>query len=86
MTIIEIIGQCPHNRDISGSTRDFQTIKLRLGDAIGAEQCELVRPITKIVLLLESDSPTESDENIAKLPGNFGGARWNNDITNGLIK
>ena len=52
----------------------MQTIKLRLGDAAGAEQCEFVRPITKILLLVESDSPTESDENIAKLSGNFGGA------------
>ena len=53
----------------------MQTIKLKLGDAVGAEQRELVWPITKIVLLVESNSPTESNENIAKLPGNFGGAR-----------
>ena len=53
----------------------MRTIKLKLGDALGAEQCELVRPITKIVLLVEGDSPTESDENIAKFPGNFGGDR-----------
>ena len=52
-----------------------RTIKLRLGDAVGAEQHKLVQPIMKIVLLVESDSPTESDKNIAKLPGNFGGAR-----------
>ena len=52
-----------------------RTIKLRLGDAVGAEQHELVRPITKIVLLVESDSPTESDENIAEFPGIFGRAR-----------
>ena len=30
--------------------------------------------------------PTESDENIAKLSGNFGGARWNDDIITGLLK
>ena len=53
----------------------MRTIKLRLGDAVGAEQRELVRPIMKIVLLVESDSPMESNENIAELPGNFGGAR-----------
>ena len=53
----------------------MQTIKLRLGDAVGTEQCELVQPIAKIVLLVESDSLIESNENTAKLPGNFGGAR-----------
>ena len=53
----------------------MRTIKLRLGDAVGAEQHELVQPLTKIVLLVESSFPTEGDENIAKLPGNFGGAR-----------
>ena len=63
-----------------------QTIKLRLGDAVGAEQHELVQPITKIVLLVESNFPTEGDENIAKLPGNFEGARWNNDIITELLK
>ena len=63
----------------------MQTIKLRLGDAAGAEQCEFVRPITKILLLVESDSPTESDENIAKLSGNFGGAGWNDDFITGLL-
>ena len=52
-----------------------QTIKLKLGDAVGAEQRELVGSITKIELLVESNSLTESNENIAKLPGNFGGAR-----------
>ena len=41
----------------------------------------MVRPITKIVLLVVSNSPTESDKNIAKLPGNFGGARSYDDIT-----
>ena len=54
--------------------RLLRTIKLRLGDAVGEEQHELVRPITKIVLLVER-IPTESDENTAKLPANFGGAR-----------
>ena len=54
---------------------NVRTIKLRLGDAVGAEQRELVRPIMKIVLVVESDSPMESNENIAELPGNFGGAR-----------
>ena len=41
----------------------------------------MVRPITKIVLLVVSNSPTESDENIAKLSGNFGGARSYDDIS-----
>ena len=53
----------------------MQTTKLRLGDAVGAEQRELVWPIMKIVLLVQSNSPTESNENIARLPDNFGGAR-----------
>ena len=48
---------------------------MKLGDAVGAEQRQLARPITKIVSLVESDSLTKSDENIAKLPGNFDGAR-----------
>ena len=43
----------------------MRTIKLRLGDAVGAEQRELVQPITKIVLLVEGDSPTESKKNIS---------------------
>ena len=34
-----------------------QTIKLRLGDVVGADQRELVWSITKFKLLLESDSP-----------------------------
>ena len=61
-------------------------IKLRLGDAVGAEQRESRCRITKIVLLVESDSPTESDENIAKCSGNFGGARWNDDMITGVLK
>ena len=48
--------------DKHGITR---TIKLRLGDSVGAEQRELVQPITKIVLLVEGASATESDENIS---------------------
>ena len=67
-----------NNWPISDITETFsdkhgivQTIKLKLGDAVGAEQRQLVRPITKIVLLVESDSLMKSDENIAKLPGNF---------------
>ena len=39
-----------------------RTIKLRLGDAVGADQRKLVRAITKIILLVESDSPMESEE------------------------
>ena len=38
------------------------TIKLRRGDAVGLDQRELVRPIMKTLLLVESDSPTESEE------------------------
>ena len=67
--IARIIETIPDKHEI------VRTIELRLGDAAGAEQRELVRPITKIVLLVKSDSPTKSDENIAKLPGNFGGDR-----------
>ena len=36
--------------------RFVRTIKLRLGDAVATEQRELDQPITKIVLLVESDS------------------------------
>ena len=50
-------------------------IKLRLGDVVCAEQRKSRCRITKIVLLVESDFPTESDENIGKFPDNFGGAR-----------
>ena len=32
----------------------------------------MVQPITKIVLLVENDFPTGSDENITKFPGSFG--------------
>ena len=67
--IARIIETIPDKHEI------VRTIELRFGDAAGAEQRELVRPITKIVLLVKSDSPTKSDENIAKLPGNFGGDR-----------
>ena len=38
----------------------------------------------KIVLQVDSYSPTESDKNISKLPGNFRGARWSDDIITGL--
>ena len=78
--IARIIETIPDKHEI------VRTIELRLGDAAGAEQRELVRPITKIVLLVKSDSPTKSDENIAKLPGSFGGDRWNDDIITGLLK
>ena len=37
-----------------------RTIKWRLMDVVGADQRELVRPITKILLLVESNSPTDS--------------------------
>ena len=62
-----------------------RAIKLRLGGAVGAKQHELARSITKIVLLVESNSLTESDDNTGKLPGNFGGTRRNDDVT-GLLK
>ena len=39
-----------------------QTIKLRLGDVVGADQRKLVWPITKTVWLVESVSSTESEE------------------------
>ena len=57
--------------------RILQTVKVRLGDAVGAYQRELVRSKAKIVLLVES-SPQQrikNVENIAEFPGNFGGAR-----------
>ena len=46
--IVRIIEAFPDKLGI------VRTIKLRLGDAVGAEQRELVRPITKIVLLVDS--------------------------------
>lgn len=39
--------------------RIVRTIKLGLGDAVGADQRKLVLSITKFKLLLESDSPME---------------------------
>ena len=39
-----------------------QTIKLRLGYVVGADQHELVWSITKFKLLLESDSPMEKEK------------------------
>ena len=63
----------------------MRAIKLRLGGAVGAKQHELALSITKIVLLVESNSLTESDDNTGKLPGNFGGTRRNDDVT-GLLK
>ena len=79
-SIVRIIETFPDKHGI------VWTIKLILGDAVGAEQRELVRPITKIVLLVEGNSPTESHENTAKFPGNFGEARWNDNIIIGLLK
>lgn len=38
------------------------TIKLRRGDTVGLDQRELFRPIMKTLLLVERDSPTESEE------------------------
>ena len=52
--------------------RIAQSIKLRLGDVVSADQRELVRSIAKIVLLVESDSLTK---NLEKIAGCIGGAR-----------
>ena len=38
----------------------IRTVRARIGDTTG-DQREFVRPIAKIVLLLENDSPTESE-------------------------
>ena len=58
-----------------------RTIKLRLGDAAGADEREWVWPITEILLrffALLSIVPDREHwkiENIGKLPSNFGGFR-----------
>ena len=38
----------------------IRTVRARIGDTTGDKR-EFVRPIAKIVLLLENDSPTESE-------------------------
>ena len=54
--IAHIIETFPNKHGI------VQTIKLRLGDAVDADQCVLVQPKMRIVFLSESDSPAESKE------------------------
>ena len=66
------------------------TIKLRLGDVVGADQGKLVWPLTKSLLLVESDSPTESKEcwEHWKITGNFWGnqmKRWHHYWTTKII-
>ena len=49
----------------------MRTIKLRLGVAVGEEQHKLVRPITKIVLLVERIL-TESERTLQNYQVNLG--------------
>ena len=64
-----------NNWPIARITETYPNKHWRLGDVVSADQRELARPITKIVLLVESDSLTKNVDNIAKVPGYIGGAR-----------
>ena len=75
ISIAHIIKTFPDKHGI------VRTIKLRLGDAAGADEREWVWPITEILLrffALLSIVPDREHwkiENIGKLPSNFGGFR-----------